>query len=99
MLHAKIAELRCYIKLVQTILKGVTEISDAENPIASAQNQIDVINTVVKFIRGKKIKPSCKKLSEDILFTDFNTAFEDETTMNSTRSTVESKRPSDEFIN
>ena len=46
-LHAKIAELRCYIELVETILKGVTEISDAENPIANAQNQINMISTVV----------------------------------------------------
>ena len=57
------------------------------------------INTMVQFIRGKNIKPSCKKLSEDTLFTAFNMASEDEATMNSTRSTVESKRPSDEFIN
>ena len=38
-------------------------------------------------------------LSEDTLFTDFNMASKDEATMKSTRSTVESKRPSDEFIN
>ena len=56
-------------------------------------------NTVVEFITGKNIKPSCKKLSEDTLFTDFNMALEDEVTMNSARSTVDSKRPSDEFIN
>ena len=84
---------------METILKDVTEISDAENPIANAQDQIDMINTVVKFIRGKNIKPSCKKLSKDTLLTNFNTASEDKATMNSTRSTVESKRPSDEFIN
>ena len=58
-----------------------------------------MINTVVEFITGKNIKPSCKKLSEDTLFTDFNMALEDKATMNSARSTVEGKRPSDEFIN
>ena len=99
MLCAKIAEHGCYIELVETILKGVTEISDAENPVANAWDQIYVINTMVKFITGKNIKPSCKKLSEDTLFTDFNMVLEDEATMNSARSTVESKRPSDELVN
>ena len=58
-----------------------------------------MINTVVEFIRGKNVKPSCKKLSDDTLFTDFNTASDDETTISSARSTVENKRPVEEFIN
>ena len=81
-LCVKIAEHRCYIKLVETIFKGVTDISEAENPAANAREQIDAINTVVEFIREKHVKPSCKKLSDDTLFTDFNTASEDETTIN-----------------
>ena len=54
---------------------------------------------MVEFKRGKHVKPSCKKLSDETLFTDFNTTSEDETTINSTRNTVENKTPVEEFIN
>ena len=77
----------------------MTDISEAENPATNAREQIDTINTVVKFKRGKHVKPSCKKLSDDTLFTDFNTTSEDETTINSERNTVENKTPAEEFIN
>ena len=98
MLCTKITEHKCYTELVETILKGVMDVSEAENPTAKTQENIDAINTVVEFKRGKHIKQSCKKLSDDTLFTDFNTAAEDKTTTNSARSTVENKKSADEFI-
>ena len=98
MLCTKIAEHECYTELVETILKEVTDVSQAENPSTKSQENIDAINVVVEFIREKHIKPSCKKLLDDTLFTDFITAAEDKATMNSARSTVENKTPVAEFV-
>ena len=56
-LCTKIAEHECYTELVETILKGVTDVSQAENPSTKTQENNDAINVVVKFIRGKHIKP------------------------------------------
>ena len=93
----KIAKHGCYIELVETFLKGVTEILEAVKSVANAQDQINAINTVGWVHKKKKL--ICKKLSEYTLFTYFNTALEDETTMNSVKNTVENKRPLNEFIN
>ena len=64
-LHVKIAEQGCYLDLVEVILEKITDILSLENPPAITNEQINVINTVVEFIRVKHIKPSCKKLPED----------------------------------
>ena len=56
--EAKITEHRCYINLVETILKGIMDISNSENPTVSTREQIDLINIVVEFIRTKHIRPS-----------------------------------------
>ena len=94
----KIAEHKCYTELVETIIKAVTDVSQAENPSTKTQENIDMINGVVEFIREKHIKPSCKVVSDETVFTDFITAAEDEATMNLARSTVETKIPVDKFI-
>ena len=57
-----------------------------------------MINAVVEFIREKHIKPSCKNLLDNTLFTDFITTAENETTINSARSMVENKTSGAEFI-
>ena len=57
-----------------------------------------MINTVVEFIRAKHIRPSCRRLPDDTLSTDFNSAPEDETTINSARGILETKRPAEEVI-
>ena len=77
----KIAEHKCYINLVEVILKKITEIWNLENPPAIANKQIDAINTVVEFIRVKHIKPSCKKLPEDTISIEINTALLDKNTI------------------
>ena len=56
--ETKIADHRCYINLVETILKGITDISNSENPTVSSRGQINLINIVVEFIRTKHIRPS-----------------------------------------
>ena len=56
--ETKISEHRCYINLVEMILKGIMDISNSKNPTVSTREQIDLINIVVEFIRNKYIRPS-----------------------------------------
>ena len=96
--YLKITEHECYTELVETIIKAVTDISQAGNPSTKYQENIDTINGVVKFIREKHIKPSCKLLSDETIFCDFITAAGDKVTMNLAKSTEETKIPVDKFI-
>ena len=59
---------------------------------------MDAINGVIKFIREKGVKPSCKLLPEETTFTDFTTAAEDVTMMDLARDIVNKKMPADEII-
>ena len=54
-----------------------------------------MINGMIKFIREKGIKPSCKLLSGETVFMDFTTAGEDTTTIDSARDIVNTKMPAD----
>ena len=94
----RIAEQECYTKLVQTITTAITDISEAENPSVGYKNKIDKINGVIKFIREKRVKPSCKILSGDTVFSDFQTAAKDTTTMDSARDIVNTKMSVDEIV-
>ena len=87
----RIAEQECYTELVQTITTAITDISEAENPSVGYKNKIDEINGVIKFIREKRVKPSCKMLSGDTVFSDFQTAAKDTTTMDLARDIVNTK--------
>ena len=93
-----IAEQECYTKLVQTISTAITHISEAENPSVGYKNKIDEINGVIEFIREKRVKPSCKILSGDTVFSNFQTAAEDTTTMDSARDIVNTKMSADEIV-
>ena len=53
---------------------------------------------MVEFITEKHIKPICKKLSNDTIFTNFTTAADNETTMNTIRNLVNTRTPAEEFI-
>ena len=97
MLCQKIAEHECYTELVETIIKAVMDVSQAENPSTKTQENVDTINGVVRFIREKHIKPSCKLLSDKTIFTDF-TAAGDKATLNLASSMVETKIPVDKFV-
>ena len=97
-LHQRIAEQEYYTKLVQTITTAITDISEAENPSVGYENKIDEINRVIKFIREKRVKPSCKILSGDTVFSDFQTAAKDTATMDSTRDIVNTKMSADEIV-
>ena len=81
----RIVEQECYTEPVQTITAAITDISEAENPSVGYENKIDEINGVIKFIREKRVKPSCKILSGETVFSDFQTSGEDTTTMDLAR--------------
>ena len=53
---------------------------------------------MIEFIRKKGVKPSCKILSGETIFTDFTTAANDTTTMDSARDIVNTKMPEDEIV-
>ena len=94
----RIAEHECYTELVETIITAVTDVSQAEIPSINYKEKVDMINGVVKFIREKGVKPSCKLPSEVIVFTDFITAAGDEATMDSAKNIVDTKVPADKFL-
>ena len=94
----RIAEQECYIKLVQTITTAITDFSEAENPSVGNENKIDEINGVIKFIREKRVKPSCKILSGDTVFSDFQTVAKDTTTMDLVRNIVNTKMSVDKNV-
>ena len=56
--ETKNAEHECYIKSVENIFKGITDISNSENPTVNTREQIDTMNIVVEFIRTKHKRPS-----------------------------------------
>ena len=88
----------CYTKLVQSITTAIADISEAENPSVGYENKIDEINGVIEFIREKRVKPSCKILSGDTVFSDFQTAAKDTTTMDSAKDIVNTKMSADEIV-
>ena len=94
----RIAEQECYTEPVQTITTAITDISEAENPSVGYENKIDEINGVIKFIREKRVKPSCKILSGDTVFSDFQTSGEDTTTMDLARDIVNTKMLVDKIV-
>ena len=94
----RIAEQECYTELVQTITTAITDISAAENPLVGYKNKIDEISGVIEFIREKRVKPSCKILSEDTVFSDFQTAAKDTTTMDLARDIVNTKMSVDGIV-
>ena len=53
---------------------------------------------MIQFIRDKGVKPACKTLTRETVFSDFLTAGNDTETMNSARDIVNTKIPADEFI-
>ena len=97
-LHQRFTEQECYTELVQTITTAITDISEVENPSVGYENKIDEMNGVIEFIREKRVKPSCKILSGDTIFSDFQTAAEDTTTMDLARDIVNTKMSADEII-
>ena len=53
---------------------------------------------MIKFIREKRVKPSCKILSGNTVFSDFQTAAKDTSTMDTARNIVNTKMSVDKII-
>ena len=94
----RIAEQECFTKLVQTIITAITDVLEAENPSVGYKGKIDKINGVIEFIREKGMKPSCKILSGETVFSDFTTAADDTTTMDLAMDIVNTKMPADKIV-
>ena len=83
---------------METITTAITDLSEAENPSVSYKDKIDKINGVIEFIPEKGVKPSCKILTGETVFSDFITAAHDTVTMDLARGIVNTKLPVDEMV-
>ena len=97
-LHQKITEQEYYTELLEIILTAITDLSEAEELSVSHEDKINKINRMIKFMREKGVKPGCKTLTGEIVFSDFITAGHDTGTMDSARDIANTKLPADKFI-
>ena len=94
----RIAEQECYTKLVEIILTAITDLSEAEDPSVSHEVKVDKISGLIKFMWEKGVKPGCKTLTGETVFSEFITVGHDTETMNLARDIANTKVPADEFI-
>ena len=94
----KIAEQECYTELVEIILTAITDLSEAEELSVTHESKGDKINGMIKFMWEKGVKPGCKTLTGETVFSDFITAGHNTETMNLARNITNTKMPVDEFI-
>ena len=59
---------------------------------------VEKINELIEFMQDKGVKPGCKTLTRETVFSDFLTAGNDTETMNSARDIVNTKMPAGKFI-
>ena len=59
---------------------------------------VEKINRMIEFMWDKGVKPGCKTLTRETVFSDFLTAGNDTETVNSARDIVNTKMPAGEFI-
>ena len=98
MLQQKIAEQECYTELVDIILTAITDLSEAEDLSASHEVKVEKINGMIEFMQDKGVRPGCKTLTKETVFSDFITAGHNTETMNSAKDIVNTKMPADTFI-
>ena len=80
------------------ILAAITDLSDARDLSKSHEVQIEKINGMIEFMRDKGVKPGCKTLTRETVFSDFLTAGNNTETMNSARDIVNTKMQVGKFI-
>ena len=83
---------------MEIITTAITDLSEAENPSVSHEDKTDKINGMIKSMWEKGVKPSCKTLTGETVFSDFITAAHDTGTMDSARDIVNTKMPVDKFV-
>ena len=98
MLQQKIMEQECYTDLVEIILAAITDLSDTGDLSVSHKAKVEKINGMIKFMQDKGVRPGCKTLTKETVFSDFIMAGNDIETMNSARDIANTKMPADEFI-
>ena len=84
--------------MVEIILAAITDLSDACDLSKGHKVHVENFNKLIKFMRDKGVKPGCKTLTRETVFSDFLTAGNDTETMNSARDIVNTKIPVGEFI-
>ena len=97
-LWQRITEQECYTELVEIILATITDLSDACDLSKGHEVHVEKINRMIEFMWDKGVKPGCKTLTRETVFSDFLTAGNDTETMNSARDIVNTKMPAGEFI-
>ena len=97
-LRQRIAEQECYTELVEIILAAITDLSDTCDLSKGHEAHVEKINGMIKFMRDKGVKPGCKTLTRETVFSDFLTVGNDTETINSARDIVNTKMPGGEFI-
>ena len=85
MLRQRIAEQECYTELVEIILTAITDLSEAGDLSVSHKVKVEKINGMIEFMRDKGVRPGCKTLTKETIFSDFITAGHDTETMNTAR--------------
>ena len=80
------------------MLAAITDLSDACHLSKGHEVHVEKINKLIEFMRDKGVKPGCKTLTRETVFSDFLTAGNDTETMNSARDIVNTKMPAGEFI-
>ena len=98
MLQQRIMEQECYTKLVEIILTAITDLLEAGDLSVSHEVKVEKINGMIEFMQDKGVRPGCKKLTKETVFSDFITAGHDTETMNSARDIANTKMPADKFI-
>ena len=84
--------------MVEIILAAITDLSDACDLSKGHEVHVEKIKELIAFMWDKGVKPGCKTLTRETVFSDFLTAGNDTETMNSARDIVNTKMPAGEFI-
>ena len=84
--------------MVKIILPAITDLSEAGDLSVSHEVKVEKINGMIEFMQDKGVRPGCKILTKETVFSDFITAGHDTETMNSARDIADTKMPADEFI-
>ena len=83
---------------MEIITTAITDLSEAENLSVSYEDKAEKINIMIEYMWEKGVKPSCKTLTGETVFSYFITAGHDTGTLESARDIVNTKMPVDEFV-
>ena len=70
-MQKKVTEQECYTELVDIILGMITDLSDVCDLSKNHETYVEKINSVINFMRERGVKPGCKTLTRETMFSDF----------------------------